>query len=166
MGNTTKTLPGTVPPLAGQFKARNVTISVAGNEAEVVMYCKRMRLQPRIVRYFETSGVHVFAVAIPYRDGERETCLIPFERVMDQLGAKCEVSCGETDMICPLLCTTDGYLGLCSICGEEHPVMGPFAGKDKFLVGFHGNGNPVEELLCGGTARPPKGEVRRNYDGT
>ena len=60
-------------------------------------------------------------------------------------------------------CTTDGHLGICPVCHKEKPVMGPFAGEQKFLMRWHQTG-PDPELLriCFGTCQPPEGEVRRN----
>ncbi|MCX6720390.1 MAG: hypothetical protein NTW11_01130 [Candidatus Staskawiczbacteria bacterium] len=60
----------------------------------------------------------------------------------------------------PEPCTDDGYLGTCSICGEEHPVIGPIGAERKFLMGRH-TPHGDDSSLCSGTSALPNGEVRR-----
>lgn len=166
MADTTK--------LADTFKATRMTLRVGRDANEVIRRCKALGLQPKVVGYNEATGILLFSVVVPHREREEErvdSAFHAFEAEMRpyDVGLDGHATNVNVELICPPApepCRVDGYLGICSICGEEHPVMGPFAGKDKFLMGFHDNGSPVEKLLCGGTAMPPKGEVHRNYDGT
>ncbi len=158
MSNATK-------KLAGTFEAWRVTLVVEPQRlGEVVTKCKELGLQPKGSGFTFDNKI-ILVVVVPHSSGFEafEDAVKPFD-----VGYK---GVQDVELICPPApevepCKTDGYLGICRICGGEYPVMGPFESKNKFLMVFHGTRFLVADEPCWGTARPPRGEVHRNYDGT